>query len=203
MSEGRRSRNGQQASPTPRARPRREAMSAHSFSYSSRSGSASRSGWKKMRLFSPKRPAGHLPAAYGTGEIGHLRHNVLGLRHGLDRAGRFTVAARHVHVQQGQRKPFALTARPRQMGKEIAMPQEPGQRIGRWNTPSSCPSGGRVLHAQPLLLLKQRQGVVGLKRPRGIAKVQDLRHGFRFTDFQQDDLCLCRAAGGTRPRNRP
>ena len=79
------------------------------------------------------------------------------------------------------------------------MPQEPGQRIGTMEHPVVLPFGGRVLHAQPLLLLKQRQGVVGLKRPRGIAKVQDLRHGFRFTDFQQDDLALVERLEGLVP----
>ena len=79
------------------------------------------------------------------------------------------------------------------------MPQEPGQRIGTVEHAVVLPFGGRVLHAQPLLLLKQRQGVVGLKRPRGIAKVQDLRHGFRFTDFQQDDLALVERLEGLVP----
>ena len=143
-----------------------------------------------MRLFSPKRPPEHLPAALRNGRrSADLRHNVLGLRHGLDRAGRFTVAARHVHVQQGQRKPFALAARPRQMGKEIAMPQEPGQRIGTVEHAVVLlrgPRSARSAFAPP----EAASGVVGLKRPRGIAKVQDLRHGFRFTDFQQDDLAF-------------
>ena len=79
------------------------------------------------------------------------------------------------------------------------MPQEPGQRIGTVEHAVVLPFGGRVLHAQPLLLLKQRQGVVGLKRPRGIAKVQDLRHGFRFTDFQQDDLAFVERLEGLVP----
>ena len=174
-------------------------MSAHSFSYSSRSGSASRSGWKKDEAVQPEASAGHLPAAYGTGEIGHLRHNVLGLRHGLDRAGRFTVAARHVHVQQGQRKPFTLAARPRQMGKEIAMPQEPGQRIGTVEHAVVLPFGGRVLHAQPLLLLEAASG-----RRRAQAATRD-RQGagspprIPIHGLPAGRSRLCRAAGGLVP----
>ena len=141
MSEGRRSRNGQQASPTPARTPRREAMSAHSFSYSSRSGSASRSGWKKMRLFSPKRPPGtflpHTERARSATCAIMCSGCVMGWIAPEDSPSR---RAMSTCSRASENRSHSLHARARWARKSPCR-RSPVRGSGRWNTPSSCPSG--------------------------------------------------------------